>query len=288
MRISKLIFFIFFLLTAVSAKAQFFSFYLSGADGNTPIFDYTLDVCVPTTANVGDETTSPNGNKAKILSIDGPSQECANATPAQSIRAKKSFHFLPSEKAGLTIPDDFVKQPLNDLTKFNGSVLFAKGSNAKDSDIRRSLGVIVLNNQNAKDFIRKMESKFLNSENFQNGHLVKQEEYDFNGMKGYRSEVQTTYIDQQGALDIVILLTAYAYKDRVIYIHALAPKYQFESLRIQYTQIPLSITGLRGDGPISSPSKSSPAIDQFKQQCKDLGFKPGTEKFGNCVLELNK
>lgn len=36
----------------------------------------------------------------------------------------------------------------------------------------------------------------------------------------------------------------------------------------------------------SSPSTGS--IDQFKQQCQDLGFKPGTEKFGNCVLELNK
>ena len=40
-----------------------------------------------------------------------------------------------------------------------------------------------------------------------------------------------------------------------------------------------------------SPGTSSPSagpIEQAKSQCKDLGFKPGTEKFGNCVLELNK
>lgn len=39
------------------------------------------------------------------------------------------------------------------------------------------------------------------------------------------------------------------------------------------------------------PKKSSPlsnSLDQAKNQCKDLGYKPGTEKFGNCVLELNK
>ena len=35
-------------------------------------------------------------------------------------------------------------------------------------------------------------------------------------------------------------------------------------------------------------SKQSVSIDQAKQQCKDLGFKVGTEKFGNCVLELAK
>ena len=36
------------------------------------------------------------------------------------------------------------------------------------------------------------------------------------------------------------------------------------------------------------PPKQGLSIDQAKQQCKDLGFKAGTEKFGNCVLELNK
>ena len=276
----KVIFFSFFLLTAASAKAQFFSFYLSGADGNTPIFDYTSDVCVPTTANVGDETTSPNGNKTKIVSIDGPSQECANATPAQSIRAKKSFHFLPSEKAGLTIPDEFTPKTLSDIHRFNGSIL-----DARSSDNRKFLQVMVINNHTAKDFLRKMEQIFSNSSAFGNGHVVKNEEFNFNGMQGYRSIVNTTEIST--SLPITLLITTYSYKDKTIYILIGLPSNQFESFRALYTQIPLSLTGLRGDGPISS-SKSSPAIDQFKQQCKDLGFKPGTEKFGNCVLELNK
>jgi hypothetical protein len=36
------------------------------------------------------------------------------------------------------------------------------------------------------------------------------------------------------------------------------------------------------------PSKLTFSIEQAKQHCKELGFKPKTEKFGNCVLELNK
>lgn len=281
MRLSKLIFFTFFLLTAVSAKAQFFSFYLSGADEERAnFFYYYADVCVPTTAVVGDITTSPNGNQEKIISIDGPSQECANAAPAQSIRAKKSFHFLPSEKAGLTIPDEFIPKTLSYIHRSNGNVL-----DARSSDNRKFVQVMIINNHTAKDFLRKMEQIFSNSTSFGNGHVVKSEEFNFNGMQGYRSIVNTTEISS--SLPITLLITTYSYKDKTIYILIGLPSNQFESFRAVYTQIPLSLTGLRGDGPIS-PSKSSPAIDQFKQQCKDLGFKPGTEKFGNCVLELNK
>lgn len=33
---------------------------------------------------------------------------------------------------------------------------------------------------------------------------------------------------------------------------------------------------------------SSNKIDISKDKCKELGFKPGTEQFGNCVLKLSK
>ena len=42
---------------------------------------------------------------------------------------------------------------------------------------------------------------------------------------------------------------------------------------------------------ISSPAKTTPtatktSITDAKSQCSDIGFKAGTEKFGDCVLEL--
>jgi len=280
MRLIKVIFFSFFMLTSLSAKAFFFSFYLSGADEEHANYDFSADACVPTTAVIGDITTSPNGNQAKIISIDGPSQECANATPAQSVKAKKNVHFLPSEKAGLTIPDELSPRPLGNVQRFNGNIL-----DARSSDNLRFVQVMVINNHTAKDFIRNMEQVFSNSKDFGNGYVVKSEEFNFNGMQGFRSQVNTT--NRTTSIAITFLITTYSYKDKAIYILIGLPTNQFEPLRALYSQIPLSLTGLRGDGPISS-SKSSPAIDQFKQQCKDLGFKAGTEKFGNCVLELNK
>ena len=170
MRLSKLIFLSFLLLTPLSAKAYFFSFYLSGAEGNAENFDSTWDVCVSTTANVGDETTSPNGNKSKIVSIDGPSQECANITPAESIRAKKSFHFLPSEKAGLTIPDEFIQKSISNADRLSGVVLDARGS-----DSRRFLLVRIYHDKNAKDFMGNMEEKFSKGESFVNGNIMQRQ-----------------------------------------------------------------------------------------------------------------
>jgi len=37
--------------------------------------------------------------------------------------------------------------------------------------------------------------------------------------------------------------------------------------------------------PTSSPKVT---IDDAKKQCEDIGFKAGTEKFGECVLRLNR
>ena len=42
------------------------------------------------------------------------------------------------------------------------------------------------------------------------------------------------------------------------------------------------------DRPKKEKSKSSKNVnlDKYKKQCEDLGFKPKTEKFGECVLRL--
>jgi hypothetical protein len=37
-----------------------------------------------------------------------------------------------------------------------------------------------------------------------------------------------------------------------------------------------------------APKSSGFGIDEAKKKCVDLGFKSGTEGFGNCVLKLSK
>jgi hypothetical protein len=34
------------------------------------------------------------------------------------------------------------------------------------------------------------------------------------------------------------------------------------------------------------PANNAPSLNEAKKECEDLGFKPKTEKFGACVLQL--
>lgn len=44
----------------------------------------------------------------------------------------------------------------------------------------------------------------------------------------------------------------------------------------------------RTQQPSPPSSINNNSLDQFKTICKELGFKEGTEAFGNCVLKLSK
>lgn len=50
-------------------------------------------------------------------------------------------------------------------------------------------------------------------------------------------------------------------------------------------QGPAPVIGSNESGVISGGKGS---IDQYKEKCKDLGMKPGTEAFGKCVLQLSR
>ena len=45
---------------------------------------------------------------------------------------------------------------------------------------------------------------------------------------------------------------------------------------------------LNGAAQASTVSKSSISMDDYKNKCKELGFKQGSEDFGKCVLQLSK
>ena len=57
--------------------------------------------------------------------------------------------------------------------------------------------------------------------------------------------------------------------------------------KYEFTKV-LKEVGKSEDKPKKQKIKSSENLDleKFKKQCKNLGFKPRTEKFGECVLRL--
>ena len=55
---------------------------------------------------------------------------------------------------------------------------------------------------------------------------------------------------------------------------------------VQLNQVKTEQKEMKTNGSIIIPSKIN--MDEAKDKCKSLGFKTGTEKFGNCVLELTR
>jgi len=73
-------------------------------------------------------------------------------------------------------------------------------------------------------------------------------------------------------------------------IHKDSQEYAFQFI-CKYAEENLRGVKNKSTPPINNYSidkKSLTSIDEAKDKCKTLGFKPGTEKFGTCVLELTK
>lgn len=122
-------------LTALNANAWFI--YIPGsvtrAIGDA-ITGAKGDICVKDSYKVGDViTSSQTGNTAKILSLSGTSSICPN--PANPIRADVEFTFNFSSKVSFELPDDYEIQPMKNLERFNGRLLFAKSKSASGKEI---------------------------------------------------------------------------------------------------------------------------------------------------------
>ena len=57
------------------------------------------------------------------------------------------------------------------------------------------------------------------------------------------------------------------------------------ALLYEFTKV-LKEVGKDIDKPKKQKSNQTADLEKFKKQCEDLGFKPKTEKFGECVLRL--
>ena len=55
--------------------------------------------------------------------------------------------------------------------------------------------------------------------------------------------------------------------------------------KYEFTKV-LKKVGKNEDKTKNKKNKSNFDLEKFKKQCRDLGFKPKTEKFGECVLKL--
>jgi hypothetical protein len=281
-------------VTSTNANAWFFFFIpgsatrsisdaVTGAKGN---------ICVKESAKEGDILTSPNGNTAKILSTSGTSSICKN--PATPIRADIEFTFKFNSKAGIDIPEDYENVPLTDLERYNGNLLKVKSKSLKNS------GFIVTSTTKRPDFDIKSWANNIDkyqqsNPNLLNAKTIAPEEITIKGMRALRFQVQGTLKGVFGD-DITYLYTLIEGDNELVNITFYQPTAKFNLEEAE--KISMSIQGLNQVTEIGSTQatvnkqaaeiKTKSDFDENIKKCSDIGFKPGTEAFGNCVLKLSK
>jgi hypothetical protein len=115
---------------SLNANAWFFVFLPGSVTGKIAdaITGAEGDICVSSSAIVGETFNSANGNVATIKSLSGTSSRCKQ--PELPIRAKVEFKMSStfSSKAGINLPDGYKPKGITDLQRFNGMLLIALNS----------------------------------------------------------------------------------------------------------------------------------------------------------------
>lgn len=276
----------------LSANAWFFFFLpgsatraigdaLTGSKGN---------ICVAESRSVGEVVTSPNtGDTAKILSLSGTSSICPN--PALPFRAEIEFTFSFSPKAGVELPDEYEVVPLKDLERFNGWILKAK------SKLQNNQGISIVSYKRRPDLemeqmANNIESKVMVSPNLKDAVSENAEKLTVNGMPAIRFQVTGT-LKGLFASQETYLYTLIQGDEEILAITAYAPADKFQSVKPDFIGISEKIVGISSSSTTGRQQPQEQENDKVEMKvamdkCLDLGFKKGTESYGQCVLKLSK
>jgi hypothetical protein len=285
-----------FLGTFFSSNANAWFFFFIPGSATRSISDAVTgakgNICVKESAKEGDILTSPNGNTAKILSTSGTSSICKN--PATPIRADIEFTFQFNSKAGIDIPDDYENVPLTDLERYNGNLLKAKSKSNKNTGFT-VISTTKRPNFDIQTWANNIDRIQQSNPNLLNAKTIASEEITIKGMRALRFQVQGTLKGVFGD-DITYLYTLIEGDNELVNITFYQPTAKFNLE--EAGKISMSIQGLNQVTEIGSTQATSnnqtaeinttSDFEENKKKCSDIGFKPGTEAFGNCVLKLSK
>jgi hypothetical protein len=205
----------------------------TGAKGN---------ICVKDTLKVGDLIpSSVTSNTAKILSLSGTSSICPN--PALPIRADVEFTFSHSSKAGIEVPDDYEPQPIKDLERFNGRLMFGKSKSVSEKFILIS-SLSKKPNQDIDTMANNVERSQIN--NLKNGSSKNSEKLKINGLNALRFEVNGSSKGVFGK-EMTFLITLIEAGNEIMYINEWCPTSVFAETKTEFLNIVSSIKGLEGE-----------------------------------------
>ena len=249
------------------------------------------DICVGSAAKPGDVLTSPSGNTGRIKSTSGTSSMCRDAR--LPIRAEVEFTFSHKSNAGFDLLPEFEPTKITDLQRYNGTLLVTSSKDTKNK------GILVLSQQRRPNsdlagLARGYEQNQLSR--LDNSVSRNPTELEINGARALRFEIDGKLKGIFGA-EMTYLVTLIEGDSEILIMNVYAPKADFSQHRESLIKMVDSVKGLGptvnptvvgGDGVerVSQPAKDQDPFVLAKSRCEELGLRPGTESFGDCVVKL--
>lgn len=238
----KFLFLSFLILACTSTNAcawWFFFFPIpSGGSGRSG-----GDICVASSAKVGDTSRSANGNVVTIKELSGTSSRCKK--PELPVLAKVEFTASEfSSKAGINLPDGYTPQSLTDIQKFNGALLMAK-NNATDSGIfiTSAKRDVISDVPTFAAKVRENQTKTLDD-----AEQSDIEQLTINGMKAWRFETNGKVKNLFGTR-YTYLITILEGDSEVVSINAWTRTNRYEIEKADMKQLASNVTGLTAPAP---------------------------------------
>lgn len=269
--------FFFFLPTGAMMDA------ISGSEGAN---------CVSEGVKVGDSVLL-NGVAMKVKSLSGTSMRCGDEKlPIRALlEIDNSPQVSATTEAKIELPDTWENKTLTPAMKADAGVMFAT-----NRAMNASLGLFALPKErismpDLNDWAKLMMERQLSS--VTDGNVSQITKLTINGAEVWQTEVTGTL--KAGLKNKqTYLKTIYAGDKEVVMLNFDTPSDKYEVQKAEFLRIANSVSGLVAR-PKSIPSttpqtpkakSTSSSMESARQKCLDLGFKLGTESYGQCVLKI--
>lgn len=274
-----------------NANAWFFFFLPTGAIADAITGSEGAN-CVSDSTKVGDLVLL-NGVPMKVKSLSGTSMRCADEKlPVRALlEVDNSAQVSATTEAKVEIPDSWENKTLTPAMKADAGVMFAT-----NKAMNSSLGLFSLPKEkivipDLNDWAKMMMDRQLSS--LTDGNVSQITKLTINGAEVWQAEVTGTLkVDMKNKH--TYLKTIYAGDKEVVLLNLDTVSENYDSQKAEFFRIANSVSGLvakpkalQSTTSQGSKIKATPSnMDTAKQKCIELGFRAGTDSFGQCILKI--
>jgi hypothetical protein len=274
---------------------------VTGSEGNN---------CVGQQVAVGGVVKLSNGGYAKVKSLSGTSSRCPDSnmpiramlepipvgeqfTPPVSLGnapfvAQQISNVPVTTEARLELSDDWVPKEITEDQKKRKIVLLAGNKELKATLLLSTTqsSEIETGETVTKRLLKNQSAKLDNPVGSEITSTI------IHGAKAWQYHIAGNLKESKVAITYTV--TLYEGDKEFVVLNTYSATENYEKLRPDLSKIENSLTGIVNTSKLKSVNQVKPqsiinsSMEQSKAKCLDLGFKTGTESFGQCVLKISK